>query len=179
MPDVYTALWTNDLCKALVSRGRTGDPLGVLFAGPHQSMPSYRRAGVQPGDRVLPVRVFRKRLWVLGSLHVTGVLEYDGTVEERLGAEERARLAHWALLEVSCASELVVGRPGAPLAFDRPVPADLLGRLTYRSRRGERQVKYVEDGELRSAVSLQGVYRLAPESGRELEELVGERATTG
>ncbi|MFJ3302488.1 hypothetical protein ACIPSA_05100 [Streptomyces sp. NPDC086549] len=176
MADVYTTLWTNDLCKALVSRARTGDRLSVLFGGPHQSMPAFTRAGVKPGDRILPVRVFRKRLWVLGSMEVEQILDYDDTIEERLGTPERERLAHWALLEVSCAGEIVLGRPGAPLGFDRPVPPDLLARITYRSRRGERQIKHVVDGELHSAVSLHGIYRLAPESARELEELVGENA---
>ncbi|MGW4566789.1 hypothetical protein ACWEN3_31785 [Streptomyces sp. NPDC004561] len=59
-----------------------------------------------------------------------------------------------------------------PPAFDRPVPADLLPRLTYRSRRGERQIKHVVDGELRSPVSIQGVYRPAPDSAREPTERI-------
>ncbi|MDH6450327.1 MULTISPECIES: hypothetical protein [unclassified Streptomyces] len=36
------------------------------------------------------------------------------------------------------------------------MPPDLLARLTDRSRRGERQIKHVVDGGLRSAVGLQG-----------------------
>lgn len=172
MADTYTTLWTNDLCKALGARGREGEPLTVLFGGPHTSMPSFVRAGVGPGDRVVPVRVFRKQLWALGAMEVERVVDHDRAGEE-LTAAERGRLNHWGLLEGSCASEVLLGRPGMPLGFGRPVPPDLLGRLTYRSRRGERQIKHVVDGELRSAVSLQGVYRLAPDSAREVEELLG------
>lgn len=172
MADTYTTLWTNDLCKALGAGGFEGEPLTVLFGGPHTSMPSFTRAGVRPGDRILPIRVLRKQVWVLGALEVERTVEYDA-VREELNGEEQARLNRWGLLETSCASEVLLGAPGAPLAFDRPVPPDLLGRLTYRSRRGERQIKHVVDGELRSAVSLQGVYRLAPDSARELAELVG------
>ncbi len=64
-----------------------------------------------------------------------------------------------------------------PLTFDRAVPGELLARLTYRSRRGERQIKHVVDGELRSVVSLQGIYRPAPESAGELEALVTAAVT--
>ncbi|MEU1477010.1 hypothetical protein [Streptomyces sp. NPDC005760] len=170
MADTYTTLWTNDLCKALGTSGFEGEPLTVLFGGPHTSMPGFARAGVRPGDRILPIRVLRKQMWVLGAMEVERLVDYDGAGE--LNAEERARLSRWGLLEVSCASEVLLGGPGAPLGFGRPVPPDLLARLTYRSRRGERQIKHVVDGELRSAVSLQGVYRLAPDSARELEGLL-------
>ncbi|MGW4020896.1 hypothetical protein [Streptomyces sp. NPDC005009] len=173
MPNAYTALWTNDLCKYLAREGYTGERLTVLFGGPHQSLPSFVRAGVRPGDVIHPVRAFRKRLWALGAMEVGRVLDYD-TVGEALAMEDYLRLIHWKPLKAGCVSEVVIGPPGSPLAFDRPVPPDLLARLTYRSRRGERQVKHVVDGELRSAVSVHGIYRLAPRSADELRALVGE-----
>ncbi|MFY1677394.1 hypothetical protein [Streptomyces sp. WMMC905] len=72
-------------------------------------------------------------------------------------------------------SEVVVGPPGTPLTFDTPVPGDVLSELAYRSRRGERRIKHVVDGELLRAVSVHGIYRLAPESAQALEALVGGR----
>lgn len=173
MPNAYTALWTNDLCKALAREGHTGERLTVMFGGPHQSLPSFIRAGVCPGDVIHPVRVFRRQLWVLGAMEVGRVLDYD-TVGEELAMEDYLRLIHWKPLKAGCVSEVVVGPPGSPLTFERPVPPDLLARLTYRSRRGERQIKHVVDGELRSAVSVHGIYRLAPESAAELDALVRE-----
>ncbi|MEU5524065.1 hypothetical protein ABZ759_26260 [Streptomyces sp. NPDC047860] len=173
MPNAYTTLWTNDLCKALAREGHTGERLTVMFGGPHQSLPSFLRAGVCPGDVIHPVRVFRRQLWVLGAMEVGRVLDYD-TVGEELAMEDYLRLIHWKTLKAGCVSEVVVGPPGSPLTFERPVPPDLLARLTYRSRRGERQIKHVVGGELRSTVSVHGIYRLAPESAAELDALVRE-----
>ncbi|CAL9559208.1 hypothetical protein [Streptomyces sp. Tu 3180] len=173
MPNSYTTLWTNDLCRTLFREGYAGERLTVLFGGPHQSLPSFTSAGVRPGDVIHPVRVFRKRLWVLGAMEVGRVLDHD-TAGEELAVEDYLRLVHWRPLRSGCVSEVVVGPPGTPLTFDRPVPPDLLTRLTYRSRRGERRIKHVVDGELRRAVSVHGIYRLAPESARELGELARE-----
>ncbi|CAM5387239.1 hypothetical protein STENM223S_01854 [Streptomyces tendae] len=59
-----------------------------------------------------------------------------------------------------------------PVRFDTPVPGELLARLTWRNRRGQtRQLKYVVDGRLENSVSLQGFYRLTPESATELADL--------
>ncbi|MEV7187124.1 hypothetical protein [Kitasatospora sp. NPDC093102] len=61
-----------------------------------------------------------------------------------------------------------------PVRFDQPIPGELLGQLTWRNRRNQtRGLKYVVDGRLERAVSLQGFYRLTPESADELAELVG------
>ncbi|WP_234533200.1 hypothetical protein [Streptomyces shenzhenensis] len=104
--------------------------------------------------------MFRKQLWVLGSMEVGRLLDYD-TVGEHLAMEDYVRLIRWGLLKTSCVSEVLVGPPGTPLDFGLPVPGDLLTRLTYRSRRSERQIKHVVDGELRRAASVHGIYRLA------------------
>ncbi|UUU31913.1 hypothetical protein JIX56_19525 [Streptomyces sp. CA-210063] len=173
MADAYTTLWTNDLCRALISGGFEGQRLGVLFGGPHQSLPSFERAGVKTGDAVYPIRAFRKQMWVLGRLEVGWLLDYD-TVGNHLAMEDCLRLVHWKPLKAGCVSEVLVGPPGTPLTFNRPVPGDLLGRLTYRSRRGERQIKHVVDGELLRAVSVHGIYRLAPQSAEELRAVLND-----
>ncbi|MEU9174726.1 hypothetical protein AB0D34_44410 [Streptomyces sp. NPDC048420] len=80
-------------------------------------MPSFARAGVRPVDRILPIRVFRKQMRVLGALEVERLVDYDSVGE--LDTEERARLSRWGLLEGSCASEVLLGGPGCvPLAPD-------------------------------------------------------------
>ncbi|AZM62193.1 MULTISPECIES: hypothetical protein [unclassified Streptomyces] len=113
-------------------------------------------------------------LWtndLLGAMEVGRVLDYD-TVGEELATEDYLRLVHRKRLKAGCVTEVVVGPPGSPLTFDRPVPPGLPARLTYRSRRGERQIKHVVDGEVRRAVSVHGIHRLAPESAAELDTLV-------
>ncbi|MFF5637890.1 hypothetical protein [Streptomyces sp. NPDC012825] len=59
-----------------------------------------------------------------------------------------------------------------PVRFDTPVPGDLLPELTWRNARGRtRTLKHVVDGRLERSVSLQGFYRLAPESAGALAGL--------
>ncbi|MGW3157561.1 hypothetical protein [Streptomyces sp. NPDC001089] len=77
MSNSYTTLWTSDLCRELERSGYAGQRLTMLFGGPHQSLPSFQRAGVQPGDRIYPVRVHRTRLHVLGMLEVAHIVPYE------------------------------------------------------------------------------------------------------
>ncbi|MFD3726732.1 hypothetical protein [Streptomyces sp. NPDC058671] len=44
----------SNLCRELERSGYAGQRLTMLFGGPHQSLPSFQHAGVQPGDRVYP-----------------------------------------------------------------------------------------------------------------------------
>ncbi|MEU4094501.1 hypothetical protein [Streptomyces sp. NPDC026673] len=171
-PQSYTTLWSNDLCRFLARNGYAGRRLTVLFGGPHQSLPSFRLAGVRPGDRVFPVRVHQTRLYVLGRLEVARIIPYEES------AEELAKLPDWSPLEGGCVSEVVLGRPGSALDFGTTVPGELLERLTFRSRRAERRLRHVEDGRLMRSVGLQGVYRLAPDSAAELDRLVDEAAAS-
>ncbi|MEU5023941.1 hypothetical protein [Streptomyces milbemycinicus] len=172
MPDAYTMLWTNDLCAYLKKEGYEGERLVILFGGPFQSMPSFLGAGVKEGDHIYPVRAFRKRLWALGRMEVGRILPYD-TVGELTTDEDYARVLRWRVLKAGGGvSEVLLGPPGSPLRFDRAVPPDLLASLTYRSRRGERRIKHVEDGELKRSHSVQGIYRLAPESAAAMAALV-------
>ncbi|MFJ3933810.1 hypothetical protein [Streptomyces sp. NPDC090029] len=178
MPNSYTTLWTNDLCRELERSGYTSQRLTMLFGGPHQSLPSFQRAGVQPGDRVYPVRVHRTRLHVLGMLEVARIVPYEN-VGSVLPDEDYVKLLDWRPLKTGCVTEVLVGPPGAPLRFDTVVPGELLERLTFTSRRGERLLKYVEDGRLIRSVSLQGIYRLAADSAEEIDQLVREDGPRG
>ncbi|WP_308307741.1 hypothetical protein [Streptomyces sp. ISL-10] len=178
MPNSYTTLWTNDLCRELERSGRTGQRLTMLFGGPHQSLPSFQRAGVQPGDRIYPVRAHRARLLVLGVLEVAHIVPYEN-VGSALHDDDYVKLLDWRPLKTGCVTEVLVGPPGAPLRFDTVVPGNLLERLTYTSRRGERLLKHVEDGRLIRSTSLQGIYRLAADSAEELDQLVRRDGPSG
>ncbi|TDU05547.1 hypothetical protein EDD99_4066 [Streptomyces sp. 846.5] len=159
----YTVLWTNDLCRELIRGSYTGQRPSMLFGGPHQSRPSFRRAGVVPGDRVFAVRVHRTALYLVCAMQVQRIVDYADAGAE-LADEDYPRLTHWRPLKSGCISEVVLGTPGTPIPFDAPVAGEPLERLTFTSRRGERQLKYVEDGRLLRSVSLEGIYRLAPDS---------------
>jgi hypothetical protein len=159
----YTVLWTNDLCRELIRGGFTGQRPTVLFGGPHQSRPSFRRAGVVPGDRVFAVRAWQAALYTVCAMEVRQIVDYDQAGAE-LADEDYPALTHWRPLKSGCISEVVLGPPGTPIRFDAPVPGDCLKQLTFTSRRGERKLKHVEDGRLLRSLSLQGIYRLAPRS---------------
>ncbi|MBF9070731.1 hypothetical protein I2501_22170 [Streptacidiphilus sp. NEAU-YB345] len=135
----------------------------MLFGGPHQSRPSFRRAGVVVGDRVFAVRAWQTALYVVAAMEVRQIVDYDQEGTE-LADEDYPKLSHWRPLKSGCISEVVLGAPGSPIRFDKPLPGDRLEQLTFTSRRGERKLKYVEDGRLLRALSLQGIYRLAPSS---------------
>ncbi|MFD5421508.1 hypothetical protein ACFWJT_26195 [Streptomyces sp. NPDC127069] len=171
MSNSYTTLWTNDLCRELGRSGYAGRRLTMLFGGPHQSLPSFRRAGVRPGDRIYPVRALATRLHVLGAMEVSRIIPYEdaGSV---LHDDDYAKLLEWRPLKTGSVTEVITGPPGSALTFGTTVPPDLLERLTYTSRRGERTLKYVDEGRLIRSVSLQGIYRLTSASAAELHRLV-------
>jgi len=159
----YTMLWTNDLCRELIRGGFAGQRPTMLFGGPHQSRPSFLRAGVGPGDRIFAVRAWQAALYPICSMDVRQIVAYDRAGTE-LAGEDYPGLIHWRPLKSGCITEVVLGSPGSPLRFNRSLPGDRLQHLTFTSRRAERKLKYVQDGRLLRALSLQGIYRLAPES---------------
>src|ERR1700742_2277540 len=79
--------------------------------------------------------------------------------------EYLARYGVWRFLAPTCTTEVVIGAEGTGIHLDRPVPGEMLKRLTYHPRRGLRPVKHVsEDGRLTNALSVRGIYRLAESS---------------
>lgn len=182
MTNSYTTLWTQGRCRYLRDTAYRGKRLSTLIASGHQSLPSFFSAGMQPGDHIFPVSVTKGRVHVLGRLEVARIvllLHYQ-TPEKVLTPGEHERFLGWYPdgLE-GCAREILIGTAGTPLDFDTVVPPTMLERLTYTSsRRGERTLKYVEDGLLKRFVSLQGVYRLAAASAAEMHALVHDTADT-
>ncbi len=173
MEESYTAYWANDLCRELERNGTAGTPLAILFGGPHQSEPSFRRAGVKEGDYIYPVRVLDGALYLLVRMRVKQLIVCTS------GAEGGAALDHylelyprWRCLARTCTDEVIVGDEGLALRFDLAVPPELLERLTFRSRRGERRLKHIENGRLVHALGVQGIYRLSPRSAAELAALL-------
>ncbi|MFH8258349.1 hypothetical protein [Streptomyces roseolus] len=174
MANSSTPLWTDALCRELERSGEEGLRPTVLFGGPYASQPGFVRAGVRPGDTVHPVRAHRTRLHVLGSMEVSRVLTHEEAGAE-LHDDDYAKLPYWRRLKTGFVTEGLLDPPGSPLSFDTVVPGDLLERLTSTSRRGERTLKYVEDGRLTRSNSLHGVHRPAPGSAAELRRLVADR----
>ncbi len=79
----------------------------------------------------------------------------------------------WRFLAPTCTTEVVVGAAGTGIHLDRPVPGEILKRLSYHPRRGIRLVRHVsEDGRLMNSLTVQGIYRLAESSIADLEAVL-------
>jgi hypothetical protein len=170
----YTVFWTNERWHSALAAGHK--PLPVLFGGPHLSEPSFRRAGVRVGDVVYPIAVSNRQVYVVARMRVREMLllgQEDGPslIEHRF-PEYRA----WRFLAPTCTDEVVIGLEGTVPRADLALSPLLLSRLTFRSQRGERTLRHIRDGELTSSIGLQGIYRLAEESAKDLATLVESAA---
>src|ERR1700689_4582058 len=170
MSEAYTVYWPQKRWRRAATECR---PLTVFFGGPHSSEPSFRRAAVQPGDLLYPIGVRDQVLYVFGRMRVQDIALFDGDDQQPPLDHYLAHYAEWRFLAPTCASEVVIGSEGTGIRLDRPVPGEILKRLTYRPRRGLRPIKHVsDDGCLMHALSVQGIYRLAESSAAELEAIL-------
>ncbi|HEX6448814.1 MAG TPA: hypothetical protein VF060_05070 [Trebonia sp.] len=167
--DAYSVYWPQRRWqRASVVASR----LTVLYGGPHTSEPSFRRATVQPGDALYPIGVCNQVLYVLGRMRVQEIVQVGGDGEPPV-QEYFDRYTEWRFLAPTCTTEVVIGTEGTRIHLDRPVPGDVLKRLTYQPRRGPRGIKHVSDeGRLTNSLSVQGIYRLAESSATDLDDIL-------
>ncbi|OIJ68534.1 hypothetical protein [Streptomyces mangrovisoli] len=177
MSDAFTVLWTHDTCRALRNGGRVGQRPPVAFGGAHSSLPAW--SGAKPGDEVYAVHVNRGVVYVVSRMRVVD-LERGACCGEAPGSwRDPAFPGHddWSMLGAGGCGAAAVHVDATPVRFDLPIPGELLPGLTWRNQRGRtRNLKYVVDGRLERAVSLQGFYRLTPESAGELASLLDDGA---
>ncbi len=146
--------------------------LTVLFGGPHTSLPSFRRATVQPGDLLYPIGVCRQVLYVFGRLRVREIVAVGGPDQPR--KEDYFRCGgDWRFLKGNCITEVVIGTEDTAIYLDRPLPGGVTKRLVFAPRRGPRPIKHVsDDGRLVHSVCVQGIYRLAESSQADIEAVL-------
>jgi hypothetical protein len=170
MSESFTVFWTMDRWLGALAAGHK--PLPVLFGGPHLSEPSFRRAGVKVGDLLYPVAVSNRRVHLIARMRVREILLLGQEDGPTLIDQRFPQYKSWKVLAPTCTEEVVVGVEGTTLRADVELPAEVLGRLTFRSQRGERPLRHVHNGELTRSVGLHGIYRLAPGSAADLAELI-------
>lgn len=179
MSDAYTVYWASHRCSGAHAAIEAGEPLTILFGGPHQSLPSFARAKVSPGDLIYPITVHRQTVYVLGRMCVREIRTYTADTVGRLHQEHLDNHPRWRFLADSCMTEAVLGHEGTVLRLDAAMPADLLRRLVYRSQRGTRTIKHIdEDGKLLRSHGLQGIYRLDDSCVADLDALLAQPAGT-
>ncbi|MEV8097757.1 hypothetical protein [Kitasatospora sp. NPDC085879] len=173
MSDAFTVLWTHDVCRALRRAGRAGQRPPVAFSGVHTSLPAW--SGAQMGDEVYAVHVNRRAVHVVSRMRITDLERGECCGAAPGSWEEPAFPGHadWSMLGAGCCGARPVHVEGTPVRFDVPIPGDVLAELTWRNGRGRtRQLKYVADGLLERSISLQGFYRLTPDSADELARIM-------
>lgn len=187
MADSFTTLWNNDRCKSLAQYKLEGTLLDTLFGGPHTSEPSFRRAGVIPGDYIYPVRVYKGILYIIARMRVKEIISLDDYIERNPDIFSGCERSPWAsvtfenylklhperrFLAPTCTEEVVLGDDSTPIRLNVAVPSDVLERLRFRSQRRERGLKHIKDGRLKSVIVLQGIYRLSEGSADEIADLI-------
>ena len=173
MPDAFTVLWTHDTCRALRKAGRVDERPPVAFSGVHQSLPTW--SGARAGDEVYALHVNRCEVFVVSRMRVIDVERGDccGTPPRTWSDPSFPGHDDWSMLGANGCGACAVHVDVTPVRFDMQIPAELLPALTWRNARGRtRNLKYVVDGRLERSVSLQGFYRLIPESAEALARLV-------
>ncbi|WP_380282522.1 hypothetical protein [Kitasatospora purpeofusca] len=177
VPDAFTVLWTHDVCRALRRAGRTGQRPPVAFSGVHTSLPAW--SGAQAGDEVYAVHVSQRVVHVVSRMRIIDRARGTCCGSAPAGRGEPAFPGHgdWSMLGADGCGAQVVHVEATPVRFDLPVPGGVLAELSWRNRQGRtRQLKYVVDGLLERSISLQGFYRLTPESADELAGIVDAAA---
>ncbi|GAA2811412.1 hypothetical protein GCM10010441_40090 [Kitasatospora paracochleata] len=177
MPDAFTVLWTHDVCHALRRAGRTGGRPPVAFSGVHTSLPAW--SGAEPGDEVYAVHVNRGVVHVVSRMRIVDRErgECCGAAPESWDQPRFPGHGDWSMLGAGGCGAQAVHVEATPVRFDVPVPGELLAELTWRNHRGNtRTLRHVTDGRLEHSISLQGFYRLTPESAGQLAAMVDSAA---
>jgi hypothetical protein len=194
-PRAFTTLWTASQVLRVRRANLSGSPLAMTFGGPHNSAPSFIRAGVGPGDIVMPVQVKDGRLHVLAAMRVAELLRVEDYVARHPEEFSRVRthpeferlLPHletphqqatwlvrlWLMgrpkVAAACpgeATEVIVGEGVLPISLTRVAPPELVLALRWQSgRRPVRAIRHLDpDGRIERSVTMQGIYRLTPDS---------------
>ncbi|MFJ5924566.1 hypothetical protein ACIQF6_18405 [Kitasatospora sp. NPDC092948] len=177
MSDAFTVLWTHARCRALREAGCVGRRPPVAFGGVHTSLPAW--SGARAGDDVYALHVNRCEVFVVSRMRVLDLERGDCCGTAPVTCHDPAHPGHdeWWMLGTDGCGATPIHVDATPVTFDTPIPGNLLERLTWRNRRNRTRVlKHVVDGRLEQSISLQGFYRLTPESADELADLVDSAA---
>ena len=197
MTKAYTVLWTKFYYELLRKAGDEGKPLTVLFGGIHQSAPSLAHAGIDTGDVVFPLVVYKQTIHVIAGAVVREFIDLDDYILKhlRLKLEDRRGWhgfggAGWppnATIPLGhrqpygCGTEVALVERSTPARFDVTVPPDKLASIAFCPRKGQPiALRHVEDGRLTKSISLQGsARRLCPGSANLFCDLVGLEHVSG
>lgn len=176
MSSAFTVLWNSDRVKIAKRQGLVGKPIPVLFGGPHNSQPSFIRAGVKPGDIVYPIGLKAGVIYVLAQVVTAEILPIKVFEEKRAEFYDAlgypGELPPWhRAVRWTCTEEALMPAQSSLCSVTVKLTPDMVTRLTYRSQRAQRSPKGIKDGRLLSALGVQGAYRLGENSAEDFSSL--------
>lgn len=71
-------------------------------------------------------------LYVFGRMRVQEIVPLDDDDQQFCLGHYFARYGGWRFLAPTCTSDVVIGSEGTGIHLDRPIPGEILKRLTYR-----------------------------------------------
>lgn len=155
----FTVLLTAEIVKSLRDSGAEGQPLRQLQL-------EYDLAGVKPGDHVYPIQLDKGRINVLARLRVARIRKRTKPFTDDEFLPRRVReLMH--LYEPGF-FKILQPADGSSVQFGRALPLPVVERLRFRSKRAERGLSSLKGGLLTNSTTIQGVFKLAPRSARDL-----------
>jgi uncharacterized protein (TIGR02996 family) len=161
--DRYTMLWPIDYCRYVVTSNEVEKPLRFVWGG-HNQQTRFSFMKVKASDYIYPVRVRDKALYVIARMRVKEVMRRESYLQ--------AHPEDQHLIRNSCAGEVLVGEAGTPINFQVRVPGEMLERLRFRSKKSDRPLKYVKDGQLMNSMSVHGIFRLTARSAQDFDALI-------
>jgi hypothetical protein len=159
-------LWSKEQCRLYRRLMIPSEPLRFLWGG-HNRASDFSRSGVARGDAVFPIAVSGGRIFLIGRLAVRELV----TAAEYI----RGHAQDAAFIQHACARQVLVGEFGSVPHFGLGVPARVLERWSFLSRRGSRGHKHLVGGRLRHSIVVHGVYRVSAETASDLFALLLER----
>ncbi len=136
----------------MLERLSEGEPLRVVFTG-HNAGTRLPKA-IKPGDRLMPLRVKKGRIHLLGAM----TYERREPTDEYVAANPNVA----GLNPYSCSAHAVIGTHAVPLRFDRPVPLPVVEAWQFVGSRGKVRPLKNKDGLIKNVTPLQGIYQLEP-----------------
>ncbi len=154
---LYTMYWPDWMCSGARELGLDGKQLQELWGG-HNQDSRFSRFKVGPGDRVVPITSIDGVVFALAMIVVKEKSTFHSWIDAHPDASARkvARTGD----EVLSALE---GK-GVALAFHRAFTSEQLAAWRYDGSDGPRPLKHLKDGKLGKPLSIQGVYRVRPET---------------
>lgn len=114
MPDACTVFWTQDRCAAAGFVVATGGAVAGALRRPAHVPAQLCPAKVAAGDPVYPIGVRRQKLYVLGRMRITELIEFTPASLGRMDEYVR-QFPRWRFLAGGCMNEVVVGTEGTPV----------------------------------------------------------------